>query len=242
MRIRRNSKNKTMAGKNIALAVVFSLCLPYTYTVSAQPPVTSPVLNVSFPTSLDFYIDSHDLTGNGTLFSPAYEIVNYSSLDVIISVDSLYYTLPEDSQIETCSVPPDKDDENSERAVFMMFRPVSPAELDEDEDKLIGGEPDWLMSRRDNDYIISEASEDTAIKIYLEAADYDEDGNFISLNEQSTFRFALVGDVRSDSSDEWQSGDISFKIVYSWDIAEPEASEVLTEEMTTFEAASPAPA
>ncbi len=239
--------------------------------------LTDVIARVVLPTTLDFYIDPMDLTGNGTLFSPEYAIINHSNVDIEFSITGLHYVFSEDGQFLSFAEPFDTRLEREENAVYMYLRQIdstqfhfadsSPANTDKDiqnffpdaenseaktQDFYLDTETQEFLASEETqdyltatisstlstiasdnigqasavpDYIITDKNDGDPLTFVLKASNYDEDGNFVSLNQDSIFLFTLMGEASSGTSEPWKTGDMKINMVFNWETIEPEVPE-----------------
>ncbi|MCL2050604.1 MAG: hypothetical protein FWG91_02570 [Lachnospiraceae bacterium] len=178
----------------------------YTPESHSYDEVTTPFddvnIQVAIPLSLDFILDPYNISGQGTLFAPEYSIANYSNIDIELEIHDLAYSFSDNGDFLSLTEAPNQDEEAQEKMVFMFLR--------------------HLMEPQNDDFIITDQADGAVLSIRLEAANYDENGEFVSLNESSIFRFTIMGAVTNGLSAPWKSGDLKLNMVYSWSAYVPE--------------------
>ena len=162
------------------------------------------IIRVSVPCNLDFYVDPYNFSGNGHIFSPEYSIINYSNVDVELNILDLAYHFSGNGSFFASTEPLDTTISRDAKGVFMFLRQITEA------------------SERINDFIITDNAENAVFTLILSAAEYDEEGEFVELNEGSSFYFTIMGDVSIGNSAPWLSGDVWIEMLYSWDAIVPE--------------------
>gem|GEM_PF-2405031 len=182
-------------------------------------------IQVGIPTTIDFYLDPFNFGRNGTLFSPEYSIINYSNVDIELQIKDLMYTYSDNGTFLSLTEAPNRSESRDEKAVFMFLRHIVHPLID------LNGEladltVEQLYDHRNDDFIITDNAEGEVLTIHLKAANYDDDGNFVSLNEDSVFLFTILGDIDIGSSAPWKSGDLKLSIVYSMEAVMPDFSEL----------------
>lgn len=238
-----------MKRKNLLLSLLMSfvliaaLCLPPQFFARAETPKDDAMIQVSLPASLDFFLDPYDLSGRGTLFSPEYSIINYSNVDIELELYDFAYSFSDNGSFLSCAEAPDREVKLYEKAVFMFVRQIVKPRIDES-GNLAESSDAQIFDRSNEDFIITDTAEDSVLKIRLKAANYDEDGSFVSLNEDSVFLFTLMGDITNGHSAPWKTGDLELKMVYRWEAILPEktdADDALLEELLVSEPGEPVP-
>lgn len=153
------------------------------------------VYNVLFPTQTHAYLDPGNLSGRGQIFSDQYEIENYGNTDVAIKIKKIEIHLKSSEELYEISETAITDDQSSIKKinVDMVWKNKNGAE-----EKVLhvnNGFPD--------EYVIR-----------LRAADYDENGEFVSLDQDGTGYFYFTGTLNSNPNLEWDDGELTVSFNY----------------------------
>ena len=183
--------------------------------------------NVSFPTRTMAYLDPGNLSGEGQIFSEQYIVENYGNTDVVVRINNIKIESYSPESIYEFSHDEIIDNQTEEKKlnVNMVW------------------ENDGDKSEKILNVIEGVADEDVLI---LKAAEYDENGEFISLRESSRGRFYFTGTLNTNANIVWQEKDFSvrfnYELVYAQgeedtniEIEDEKESEDLTERDTDIE-------
>lgn len=192
--------------------------------------LAEPVLRLLVPTKINFILDPYGIAGDRTLDSPEYSIINYSNVDVDVEINELAYSFSDNGTFFASTQPLDLTQEEEDKAVYMFLRRIAHPSLNE-MDELEESSAAQIKHADNDDFLILDTNDGSSFKIRLKAANYDENGGFLSLNEDSVFLFKIMGDIRMGHSAPWKSGDLSLHMVYSWTpVTESSADEPDTDE------------
>lgn len=185
------------------------------------------IYSVSFPTRTMAYLDPGNLSGEGQIFSEQYIVENYGNTDVVVRINNIKIESYSPESIYEFSHDEIIDNQTEEKKlnVNMVW------------------ENDGDKSEKILNVIEGVADEDVLI---LKAAEYDENGEFISLRESSRGRFYFTGTLNTNANIVWQEKDFSvrfnYELVYAQgeedtniEIEDEKESEDLTERDTDIE-------
>ncbi|MCL2718590.1 MAG: hypothetical protein FWE14_07390 [Lachnospiraceae bacterium] len=190
-------------------------------------------IQVAIPTTIDFYLDPLNVTGLGTIFSPDYSIINYSNVDVILEISGLAYSFSDNGSFMSYNRPLTNEDDSYYKNVFMFLRHIVNPLIDLDGD-IADITVEQLYDNQNDDFIITDQTEGSILTIILKAANYDDNGNFLSLNEDSIFLFSIMGDITSGENEVWKSGDLKINMVYSWKALIPDNANTVIDDTTSI--------
>ena len=185
------------------------------------------IYSVSFPTRTMAYLDPGNLSGEGQIFSEQYIVENYGNTDVVVRINNIKIESYSPESIYEFSHDEIIDNQTEEKKlnVNMVW------------------ENDGDKSEKILNVIEGVADEDV---LRLKAAEYDENGEFISLRESSRGRFYFTGTLNTNANIVWQEKDFSvrfnYELVYAQgeedtniEIEDEKESEDLTERDTDIE-------
>lgn len=193
------------------------------------------ILDIQVPYDLPFMIDPIERSGNGQVYSETFRIDNYGGTDVYVHFTSIQYIFANGEDFFSLDEPFDVDKESPLKELYMTLEY-------ENHDR--------------SPFVIRDFEQAELEPILLEAAEYDDDGNFIALRENSTVRFHFSGSVNHAPLEPWASGDVKVSIRYSIeeldnseepniieeadDTQTQEADELLTEDTESGQDETPA--
>lgn len=158
----------------------------------------SSMLTVVVPSNLDFQLDPLEVHGKGQIYSDNFLIQNYSNTDVTVKLENIKYTFVNETDFLSLDMPPE-----------IPFGIRNPSKLKE---------VYMLLHYENRDYenfVITTKEKSETADIILAAAEYDEDGNFVELNADSTLIFSFTGIVNHLPAIEWEDKDFSVSIEYT---------------------------
>lgn len=162
------------------------------------------IYNVSFPTNSRAYLDPENLSGKGQIFSEEFKVENYGNTDVTIKIKSIevYYRLREELY------------ELSEGEVMNNNSYIKKLNVD----------VVWKNKNTQNVLNVVEGTTDEEV-LFLESAEFDENGSFVSLKEGSMGSFYFTGTLNSNPELVWEDGEITLSFDYEIVSAEEEENE-----------------
>lgn len=145
--------------------------------------------NVSFPADIHAYLDPGNLSGRGQIFSAQYAVENYGNTDIAIRIKNIdvYYASTED----VYEFSDEEIEDNSSGVKKMNIRMAWGNEKEGTERTLC----------------LSEGIRDEEVLV-LEASEYDENGEFVSLQEGSSGYFYFTGTLNANPNIEWEEGEL----------------------------------
>lgn len=182
--------------------------------------------NVSLPADSTAYLDPGNISGRGQIFSEQYKVENYGNTDISIKIKDIdiyckfserLYEFSENEIADSSpsdSIPSDNSFVDSDPAVKKLH--VEMVWKNEN------GEPEKVLN-------VSEGVADEDV-LHLKAAEYDDDGGFVELNDGGTGSFFFRGTVDPDPGLVWEDGEIvirfNYEIVNTDEEEEPEEDSV----------------
>lgn len=162
------------------------------------------IYNVSFPTNSRAYLDPENLSGKGQIFSDEFKVENYGNTDVTIKIKSIevYYRLREELY------------ELSEGEVMN----------DNSYIKKLNVDVVWKNKNAENVLNVVEGTTDEEV-LFLESAEFDENGSFVGIREGSIGSFYFTGTLNSNPELVWEDGEITLSFDYEIVNAEEEETE-----------------
>lgn len=135
------------------------------------------IYQVSFPTNICAHLDPGNISGRGQVFSDKYEVKNYGNTDVVIKIKNI--TVLKNETISTYS--------NAKEVNINII---------------------WENKEKNIKKILPVVdSSPEEYVLYLKAAQYDENGDFIAFHKGSTGIFYFKGMISSRSS--WEDDELS---------------------------------
>lgn len=170
------------------------------------------VLTVIVPSKLDFTIDPFEVSGKGQIYSDVFLIQNYSNEDVAVRLENIKYIFANDDDFLSLDAPPD-----------IPFGLAHNSDLKEIYMVLHYENRDW------ENFLITAKERSETADIILRAAEYDSEGKFVALNEESTLSFSFSGMVNHMPAKQWENKDVTVSIEYTMTAlpctSEPETPE-----------------
>lgn len=175
-------------------------------TTEANVEIADTVYIVNFPTSVKAYLDPENLSGLGEIFSQKYQIANYGNTDVAIKINNIdvIYNFTQELY------------EFSDEAV----------EEDGSDKKIMNIQMIWDNKNENIEKVLDiEEGKNDEYVIYLKAAKYDENGNFVEINPAGRGEFYFSGSINSNHNINWFNGELSVNFGYSIIDAEKESNK-----------------
>ena len=166
-----------------------------------MPEEPEPIYNVSFPAKTKAYLDPGDVSGEGQIFSEHYKVENYGNTDISIKIKNISIRCLSDQDIYSFT----EEDVIDPRSTIKKLHIDMVWEDGNGQEKVLH---------------ISEGARDEVV-LFLKAASYDENGNFISLMEGGGGSFYFTGAVNRNPGLQWEDGEIV--ITFSYEITDAEA-------------------
>lgn len=171
---------------------------------------------VSLPADSRVYLDPGNLSGRGQIFSDSCQVENYGNTDIAIKIKNIdiYYQFSESiyefsKDAVTGSLPSVK-----RLQVDMIWK-----NEDEDTEKVLN-----ICEGAPEEYVL-----------FLKAANYDENGEFISVAEGGRGSFSFTGTVNSNPNLIWEDGEITVSFRYEIVNMEEKSDEVTEDNMSQEE-------
>lgn len=153
------------------------------------------IYNVSFPANTTAYFDPDNLSGKGQVFSNPYTVENYGNTDVAIKIKNIDI---EYNSTETIYEFGEEEAENSLSNVKRLHINMVWVNESENAEKVLK-----IMEGAPKEEVL-----------VLRAAEYDEQGEFVSLREGGTGAFYFTGTVEASSGAGWEDGEITVRFDY----------------------------
>lgn len=153
------------------------------------------ILKVEMPAKVQAYFDPQNLSGKGEVYSEKYKVVNYGNRDIVIKIKKINTSYGSDPISYEFSQEPvqNNSSEKKEVNINMIWDNAK-----ETQQRILN-----IAEGRIEEYVI-----------YLKAAKYDKNGNFIKLDKDSVGMFYFTGTVNSNPDIEWQDGEIALNLSY----------------------------
>ncbi len=162
---------------------------------SAETNLENCIYNVLFPTNPKAYFDPENLSGKGQVFSDEFRIENYGNTDVAIRIKNIdvYY--------------------KSTKDVYEL----SKEEISDNQSniKKINVDVIWKNESQNMEKVlnVSEGITDEYV-LLLKASEYDENDNFVRLNDSSAGSFYFTGTLNSNRDLVWEDGEVQVSFDY----------------------------
>lgn len=150
---------------------------------------------ISLPADSKAYLDPGNLSGRGQIFSDSYKVENYGNTDIAVKIKNIDIYCQSSENIYEFS-----RDEIAESCPSV---------------KKLQIEIIWKNESEDVETILNvcEDSPDEYV-LFLKAANYDDNGEFISLAEGGIGSFCFTGTVNSNPDLIWEDGEITVSFNY----------------------------
>ena len=153
------------------------------------------IYNVSFPANTTAYFDPDNLSGKGQVFSNPYTVENYGNTDVAIKIKNIDIEYNSTETIYEFGEEETEDSLSNVKRLHINMVWVNESENTEKVLKIMEGAPEEEV-------------------LVLRAAEYDEQGEFVSLREGGTGAFYFTGTVEAGSGAVWEDGEITVRFDY----------------------------
>lgn len=166
------------------------------------------VYRVSFPTDIKATLDPGNVSGSGQVFSERYKVENYGNTDVAIKIKNInvWYTSEEELYVFTDEEVKDNNSGVKKLHINMIWESEN------------GG---WVK-----EFPISEGAADECVLV-LKAAQYDDAGNFVRIQEGGRGFFYYTGSMSADPKLSWKAGECTLQFDYELLDAEKEEDLVI---------------
>ena len=153
------------------------------------------VYSVLFPTSIHAYLDPGNLSSRGQIFSEHYIVENYGNTDIAIKIKNIdiHCWSTEDIYEFSQEEVTDSHSRTKKLNVNMVWKNET-----QNTKKILN-----VSSNISEEYVI-----------YLKAAEYDENGEYVSLNKGGIGEFYFTGTLNSNPNLEWEDGEITVNFDY----------------------------
>ena len=153
------------------------------------------IYNVSFPANTTAYFDPDNLSGKGQVFSNPYTVENYGNTDVAIKIKNIDIEYNSTETIYEFGEEEAEDSLSNVKRLHINMVWVNESENTEKVLKIMEGAPEEEV-------------------LVLRAAEYDEEGKFVSLKEGGTGAFYFTGTVEASSGAVWEDGEVTVRFDY----------------------------
>lgn len=153
------------------------------------------IYSVSVPTQTMAYLNPGNLSGEGQIFSEQFIVENYGNTDVVVRINNIKIESYSPESIYEFSRDEIIDNQTEEKKINVNMV----------------WENDGDKSEKILNVIEGVSDEDVLI---LKAAEYDENGEFVSLRESSRGRFYFTGTLNTNANIVWQEKDFSVRFNY----------------------------
>lgn len=173
------------------------------------------IYNVSFPTNPKAYLDPGNLSGKGQVFSNDFMVENYGNTDIAVKIKNIevYYRSTENVYELSKEDATDAEPYVKKINVDIVWR----NEIENTEKVLA------VIEGHADEYVL-----------FLKAAEYDNAGQFVRLDDGSTGLFYFTGTMSSNPELIWEDGEITVSFDYEIEKMENEESERLDEQEETM--------
>lgn len=152
------------------------------------------IYNVSFPTGASAHLDPGNLSGKGQIFSDEYKVENYGNTDIAIKIKNIdvHYWLRSE--------------------VYELSEEVADAYSGV---KKLNINVVWKNEKENTEEVLKvvEGASDEYV-LFLKAAQYDKEGDFVELNEGSVGTFYFTGTLSSDPWIIWEDDKMNIRFDY----------------------------
>lgn len=191
-------------------------------------------VRVLLPIDLNFAIYPDGLSGMGQVFSPDYDMINYSDVPIEMEITDVYYEFADPENCIALSEPYVKGSGNDKKAFYLYFGRADIIEENTEEnviryyDEYIEGQDkEWgnqVISEEvragAGDVLITDQHLSEPVKFILEPSVYNEEGEFVSVGSESRASFRFFGSMNSTPEIAWFNGNVELKIVYTYKVVE----------------------
>ena len=175
------------------------------------------ISKISMPSKVEICFNPLNLCGKEDVYSEHYEVVNYGNRDIAIKMKEIDVSYKgRDSLYELSDEPVyDTDSKKKRMNINMVWE-----NKHEGLKKVLN-----VVDKQTDEYVI-----------YLKAAQYDKNGNFVKLNKGSKGIFYFKGSLNTNPDIEWVNGEIS--VDYRYEVVNGEDNGI-QEEFSEFIGANP---
>lgn len=151
--------------------------------------------NVSFPANIHAYLDPGNLSGKGQIFSDTYIIENFGNKNLLIKIKNIDINYWSDEYIY----------EFSQEAVTVQESRV----------KKLNVNMIWENESENRRKVLNifDCELDEYV-LFLRAAEYNKNGEFVKLNESSKGSFYFTGTLNANPNLVWEDGEITVSFDY----------------------------
>lgn len=168
------------------------------------------IYNVSFPTGSKAFLDPENLSGKGQIFSDDFKVENYGNTDVAIKIKNIEVYYKSTGEVYEFS-----EEEVSDRHSYV---------------KKLNVDVVWRNEQENAEKVLSvlEGASDEYV-LFLKASEYDENEDFIRLNDGSTGLFYFTGTLNSNPDIVWEDGEVVVSFDYEIENVEENVEENILE-------------
>jgi hypothetical protein len=191
-------------------------------------------VRVLLPIDLNFAIYPDGLSGMGQVFSPDYDMINYSDVPIEMEITDVYYEFADPENCIALSEPYVKGSGNDKKAFYLYLGRADIIEGNTEEnliryyDEYIEGQDkEWgnqVISEEvragEGDVLITDQHLNEPVKFILEPSVYNEEGEFVSVGSESRASFRFFGSMNSTPETAWFNENVELKIVYTYKVVE----------------------
>jgi len=191
-------------------------------------------IRVLLPIDLNFAIYPDGLSGMGQVFSPDYDMINYSDVPIEMEITDVYYEFADPENCLALSEPYVKGSGNDRKAFYLYLGHADIIEGNSEEsvtryyDEYIEGQDkEWgnqVISEEvragEGDVLITDQHLIEPVKFILEPSVYNGEGEFISVGDESRASFRFFGSMNSTPKTAWFNENVELKIVYTYKVVE----------------------
>lgn len=162
------------------------------------------IYSVTFPAEIHAYLDPGNISGRGQIFSDVYTIENYSNRDVAVKIKNIdvHYRF----RTELYELSADKVTEKRSKVKKLNINMI------------------WENEAKNAERAVnvSEGIVDEYV-LFLDAAEYDEKGEFVKLNAGSKGSLYFTGTLSRNPDINWSKGELTTD--FSYEITDTENME-----------------
>lgn len=187
----------------------------------------SKVIRLACPTEYPFFVARNPEKTTAHLNSQIFYIANYSNQDILIDLSNVHLEADENIAYNELSAPLEENYVSDTKDVFAFLKvlAIDPDNVPSPDDLRSGEIPQAGAVPEDGDFILTGENKTTDYKVLLKAANYDENGEFVSFQPESIFSFYIAGSVTPNKDLIWNQGDISIKVIINYSVVPSEEKE-----------------
>lgn len=180
----------------------------------------SDIIRLVCPTEYPFFIARNPEKTVAHLNSQIFYIANYSNKDILIDLSNIHLESEENVTYNELSAPLEDGYVSDTKDVFAFLKilPIDPAKVPSSDDLRTGEIPPSGALPEEGDFILTGENKTTDYKVLLKAANYNENGEFVSFQPESIFSFYIAGSVTPNKDLIWNEGDISIKVIINYSV------------------------